>query len=59
MCLQPFSDFLKDKTHMLSEKVVVNSKIFKYWIERKNYFFDVSPKYSFLEPHLIQKQTKK
>ena len=39
MCLKPFPDKnikkKTKKTHMLSEKVVVNSKIFKYWIERK------------------------
>ena len=42
---------------MLSTKVFVNCKIFKYWIE-KNIFFNVSPKNSFLEPNLIQKPTK-
>ena len=58
MLLQPFLNFLYEKTHMLSKKVFVNCKIFQYWI-KKNVSLHVSPKNCFLEPNLIQKPTKK
>ena len=58
MLLQPFLDFLYDKTHMLSKQVFVNCKIFQYWIE-KNVSLYVSPKNCFLDPNLIKKPEEK
>ena len=47
------------ETQMLLTKLVVNCKIFNYWIEEKKTFFsDVSPKYCFLESIFHQKPTK-
>ena len=41
--LNPFVVFLKDKMHMLSIKVCLNCKVFKYWM-KKTFFFSVSKK---------------
>ena len=51
-----FNHFLiLNKTHMLSTTVFKNFKLFKYWIEEKKFGCQ---KNSFLEPNLIQKDTK-
>ena len=53
-----FLIFLKDKMHMLSAKVFVNCKIFKYWIE-KTYFFYVHPKKTVFKSQIWSKNLQK
>ena len=44
---------------MLSTKLFVNCKIFKYWIEKKTFFFNVSPKKQFSGAEFDPKTYKK